>query len=180
MGRALRTTLPTSRGGVVHFLLFMVIRVWGMLINCSLLIGFVNLSLLKLRWFVLVSPCLLLVILYAESPVIPCLAKGISAGRNVDLAHAYSLGAGFAPDATCRLSREDGTGSRGDVLWAVPVLLLLLRLVMLFTLHFSVLSRLSIGAWMADVASPVVCQPIWPACWLGTPDRSSSSSTRVV
>ena len=33
---------------------------------------------------------------------------------------------------------------------------------------------------MADVACPVVCQPIWPACWLDTPDRSSSSSTRVV
>ena len=33
---------------------------------------------------------------------------------------------------------------------------------------------------MADVACPVVCQPVWPACWLNTPDRSSSSSTRVV
>ena len=33
---------------------------------------------------------------------------------------------------------------------------------------------------MADVACPIVCQPIWPACWLSTPDRSSSSSTRVV
>ena len=33
---------------------------------------------------------------------------------------------------------------------------------------------------MADVACPVVCQPVWPACWLDTPDRSSSSSTRVV
>ena len=37
-----------------------------------------------------------------------------------------------------------------------------------------------IGAWMADVACPVVCQLIWPACWLDTPDWSSSSSTRVV
>ena len=33
---------------------------------------------------------------------------------------------------------------------------------------------------MADVACPIVCQPLWPACWLDTPDRSSSSSTRVV
>ena len=49
-----------------------------------------------------------------------------------------------------------------------------------FTLHFSVLARFRIGAWMADVACPVVCQPIWPACWLDTPDTSSSSSTRVV
>ena len=49
-----------------------------------------------------------------------------------------------------------------------------------FTPHFSVLARFRIGAWMADVACPVVCQPIWPACWLDAPDRSSSSSTRVV
>ena len=25
-----------------------------------------------------------------------------------------------------------------------------------------------------------MCQPVWPACWLGTPDRSSSSAVRVV
>ena len=62
----------------------------------------------------------------------PCLAEGISAGRYVDLALAYSLGAGLAPDVTCRCSREDGTGSRRDFfVRAVPVLLLLLRLVML-------------------------------------------------
>ena len=49
-----------------------------------------------------------------------------------------------------------------------------------FTPHFSVLARFRVGAWLADVACPVVCQPIWPACGLDTPDRSSSSSTRVV
>ena len=32
----------------------------------------------------------------------------------------------------------------------------------------------------ADVACPVASQSIWPACWLDTLDRSSSSSTRVV
>ena len=33
---------------------------------------------------------------------------------------------------------------------------------------------------MADVACPIACQPLWPACWLDTPDRSSSSSSRIV
>ena len=33
---------------------------------------------------------------------------------------------------------------------------------------------------MADVSCPVACQPLWPACWLDTPDRSSSSSSRIV
>ena len=69
--------------------------------------------------------------LNADPAVIPCLVEGISAGRFVDLALAYSLGAGLPPDATCRFSREDGTGSRRDFLWVVLVLLLLLRLVML-------------------------------------------------
>ena len=43
-----------------------------------------------------------------------CLSEGISAGRFVDLALAFSRGAGFTPDATCRFSREEGTGSRRD------------------------------------------------------------------
>ena len=33
---------------------------------------------------------------------------------------------------------------------------------------------------MADVACRVVCQPVWPACWLDTPDKSYSSATRIV
>ena len=52
--------------------------------------------------------------LNADPAVIPCLAKGIPAGEFVDLALAYSLGAGVKPDATCRFSREDGVGSRRD------------------------------------------------------------------
>ena len=94
------------------------------------------------------------------------------------------LGAGLAPDATCRFSREEGTGSRLDFFigctnalaasvacfvsdrWFIP--------------HFSAVARFCIEAWMADVACPIVCQPIWPACWLETPDRSSSSSTSSV
>ena len=49
-----------------------------------------------------------------------------------------------------------------------------------FSHHFSVLARFRIDAWMAEVSCPVACQPLWPACWLDTPDRSSSSSSRVV
>ena len=49
-----------------------------------------------------------------------------------------------------------------------------------FPPHFSVLARFRIDAWMADVSCPVACQPLWPACWMDIPDRSSSSSSRVV
>ena len=49
-----------------------------------------------------------------------------------------------------------------------------------FTPHFSLFARFRIDAWIADVSCPVACRPLWPACWLDTPDRSSSSSSRVV
>ena len=64
LGRAMRTTLSTAQGGVVH--LFVVHVYQGAeddAENCNLLIGFSRLFLLKPRWFALVSPCLLLVIL---------------------------------------------------------------------------------------------------------------------
>ena len=52
--------------------------------------------------------------LNADPAIIPCLAKGMSAGRYVDLALAHSLGAGLSPDITCTFNRDDGTGSRRD------------------------------------------------------------------
>ena len=119
-----------------------------------------------------------------NAAVIPCLAEGISAGRYVDLALAYSLGAGLTPDATCRLRREEGTGSRRDFFVGWPDALAASVACFVaerwFTPHFSVVARFCIDAWMADVACSTVCQPIWPACWLDTPDRSSSSATRAV
>ena len=109
---------------------------------------------------------------------------GISAGRYVDLALAHSLGAGLAPDATCRFSLESGTGSRGDFFVACPGALAASQACYVtdrwFTPHLSVLAFFRIGAWLADVACPIACQPIWPACWLDTPDGSSSSSARSV
>ena len=56
--------------------------------------------------------------LNADPAVIPCLAKGISAGRFVDLALACSLGAGRKPDATCKFRREDCVGSRRDFVYS--------------------------------------------------------------
>ena len=130
------------------------------------------------------QPMLIAGDLNADPAVIPCLAKGISAGRSVGLAFACSLGAGLAPDVTCRFNREEGAGSRRDFFIGCPNAVAASHACYVtdrwFTPHFSVLARFSIGAWMADVACPVVCQPVWPACWLDTPDRSSSSSTRVV
>ena len=68
--------------------------------------------------------------------------------------------------------------------WAVLVFLLLLGLVMSLIggllPTFLLIARFRIGAWMADAACPIACQPIWLACWLDIHDRSSSSSSRLV
>ena len=62
LGRVLRTTLPTARGGVVHFFwcLWLSGGLRRMLKSYGLLIIFFRLFLSRLRRFVLVSPCSLL------------------------------------------------------------------------------------------------------------------------
>ena len=50
----------------------------------------------------------------------PVLLRVFSAGRYVDLALAYSQGAGLTPDVTCTFNRDDGTGSRRDVFVGCP------------------------------------------------------------
>ena len=122
--------------------------------------------------------------LNADPAVIPCLAKGMSAGKYVDLALAHSLGAGLAPDNTCTFNRQDGSGTRRDFFVGCPNALAASQACYVtdrwFTPHFSFLARFSIDTWMTDVSCPVACQPLWPACWLDTPDKSSSSSSRIV
>ena len=173
LGRVLRTTLPTAQGGVVH--LFVVYGYQGAEEDAhklQLTDRILQAVLAEAQVVCIGQPMLTAGDLNADPAVIPCLAKGISAGRYVDLALAYSLGAGLAPYVTGKYSRGcPGALTASQACYVTDLW---------FTPHFSVLARFRIGAWMADVACPVVCQPIWPACWLDTPDRSSSSSARVV
>ena len=161
LGRVWRTTLPTAQGGVI-----------------------LQAVLAEAQVVYVGQPMVFAGDLNADPSVIPCLAKGISAGRYVDFALAYSLGAGLPPDITCTFNRDDGTGSRGDFFVGCPGALAASQACYVtdrwFSPHLAVLARFRIDAWMADVACPVTCQPVWPACWLDTPDRSSSSAARVV
>ena len=105
LGRVLRTILPTGRGGVVH--LFVVygyqgaeedaekLRLTGRLLQAVLA---------EAQMVCIGQPMLIAGDLNADPAAIPCLSKGISAGRYVDLALAYSLGAGLTPDVTCRFN----------------------------------------------------------------------------
>ena len=119
------------------------------------------------------QPMLIAGDLNADPAVIPCLAEGISAGRFVDLALAFSRGAGTAPAATCRFNLEGGAGTRRDFLVGCPCAL-----------------AASDACFVTDTGSlptflyllAIVLMLGWMllACWLDTPDRFSSSSSRVV
>ena len=185
LGRVFRTTLPTSQGGVVH--LFVVYGNQGAEEDAEklrLTDHLLQAVLVEAQMVCIGQPMLIAGDLNADPAVIPCLAKGISAGRYVDLALAHSLGAGVAPDVTCRFSREEGTGFRRNFFVGCPGALAASQACYVtdrwFTPHFSVIARFRIDAWMADVACPIACQPIWPACWLDIPGKSSSSSSRLI
>ena len=164
LGRVFRTTLPTGKGGVVH--LFVVYGYQGAeegADQLQLTDKLLQAVLAEAQVVCIGQPMLIAGDLNADPAVIPCLAKGISACRFVDLALAYSRGAGLTPDVTCRFSREEGTGSRRDFFVGCPNALAACHACYVsdrwFTHNFSVLARFRIGAWMADVACPVVCQP---------------------
>ena len=169
LGRVLRTTLPTSQGGVVH--LFVVYGYQGAeedVAKLRLTDHLLQAVLVEAQMVCIGQPMLIAGDLNADPAVIPCLAEGISAGRYV----------------TCRFSRENGTGSRRDFFVGCPGALAASQACYVtdrwFTPHFSVIARFRIDAWMADVACPIAFQPIWPACWLDCHDRSSSSSSRLI
>ena len=104
------------------------------------------------------QPSLIAADLNADPAVVPCLAKGISAGKFVDLALAYSRGAGVEPDAACKFNREGGVGSRRDFIVGCPKALAASDACFVtdrwFTPHFSVVACFRIDAWLADIACP--------------------------
>ena len=118
MGRVVRATLPP---GVVH--LFVVYGYQGAeedpdqrLLTDKLL----QAVLADVQVVCIGQPMRIAGDLNADPALIPCLSKGISACRFVDLALAYSFGAGVKPDATCKFKREDCVGSRRDFIVGCP------------------------------------------------------------
>ena len=130
------------------------------------------------------QPLLIVGDIHADPSVIPCLAKGISLGRFADLALAYSVGAGREPDATCRFLLDECAGSRRDFVVACPNALPASTASRVtdrrFSPPFSIFAECDIRQWTAEVSCPRVTQPVWPACWVDTLDRSSSSTSTAV
>ena len=121
LGRVLRTTLPTGKGRVVH--LFVVYGYQGAEEDAQklrLTVWLLQAVLAEAQMVCIGQPVLIAGDLNADPAVIPCLAKGISAGRHVDLALAFSLGAGLTPDAGL-------VGRRVLVLVEISLLVVLMR-----------------------------------------------------
>ena len=98
LGRAMRTTLLTGKGGVVH--LFVIYGYQGAEQDAEQLLlsdRLLQAVLAEAQVVCVGQPMLIAGDLNADPAVIPCLVKGISAGRFVDLALAYSRRAGIAP-----------------------------------------------------------------------------------
>ena len=185
LGRVFRTTLPMGKGGVVHlFVLYGYQGAEDDADQLSLADKLLQAAFAEAQVVCIGQPMLITGDLHADPAVIPCLAKGISAGKFVDLALAYSLGTGRKPDATCKFKREDSLGSRGEFIVSCPDALAASHACIVtdrwFTPHFSMFASFNIDGWLADIACPQVCQPVWPACWIDTTERSSSSVSRVV
>ena len=98
MGRVLRTALRTDKGGVVH--LCVVYGYQGAEEDADqlqLTHKLLQADLAEAQVVCIGQPMLIAGDLDADPDVIPCLAKGIAAGRFVDLALAYSQGGWSCP-----------------------------------------------------------------------------------
>ena len=176
-GKALRVTLLTASGGVVH--LFVVYGYQGAGENSVKLLltdKLLRAVLAESQVICVGQPLLIAGDLNANPCVIPCLAKGISAGKFVDLALACSLRGGGKPDPTCRF-KLDFMVACANALAASTVCTITDRW---FTPHFSVYAGFNIGRWAAEFLVFFSCQPLGLARWIVSPERSSGSVTRSV
>ena len=180
LGRVLRTTLPTGEGGVVVHL-FVVYGYQGAEEDADqlkLADKLLQPVLAEAQVVCVGQPMLIAGDLNADPALIPCVAKGISAGRCIDLALAFSMGAVLLLMLLVGLVGEEGTGSRRHFFVGCPNALAASHACHVtarwFTPHFSVFANFRIGAWTADIACPVACQPLFGLLvGLDTPDRSS-------
>ena len=125
------------------------------------------------------QPVLIAGDLNADPSVIHCLAKGISAGRFVDLALAFSRGAGTAPVASCLLVLRVVRVRVETFLLAVltrwlRLMLALLRTGCLLPIFRSLLASVLMGGRLISRARRFVSQSGLPVGWtllIGLPRR---------
>ena len=186
IGRAMRVILPLGNGGVVH--LFVTYGYQGAENDPEKLQLTDHLCaavLAEARMCCCGQPVILAGDFDADPIVIPSLAKGVSDGQWVDLERAFAFGRGVSPSSTCQFQLDEDKGSRRDFLLVCPVALAAASACYVspdrwFTPHFSVRAEFSLSSWDATVDRARTHSPLWPACWLQSPDRSRSSTSPEV
>ena len=110
------------------------------------------------------------------------MAKAISAGRLVDLALAYSLGEGTRPAATCKFKLDECSGTRRDFILGYSNALAASTACRVADRWFPPHLFFILYLWGGRLRFPAPSFPslLWPACWIDTPDRSSSSVSSAV
>ena len=91
-------------------------------------------------------------------------------------------GRGTALTLTCQFQLDEGKGTRRDFALACLIAMAATTACSVlpdrwFPPHFAVRTAFSITAWDATVEMARVFSPIWPACWVQCPDRSTRSSS---
>ena len=184
-GRALRVTLPAGFGRVVH--LFVVYGYQGAEEDAEklqLTDKLLQAVLVEARVVCTGQLVLIAGDLNADPAVVLGLVKAISPGRFVDLALAYSVVERKRPAATCKFKLDVCCGSRRDFILgcsnAVAASTACRVTDRWFPPHFSLFSTFGIDGCAAEISCPIVSQPLWPACWIDSPDRSASFVSRAV
>ena len=118
------------------------------------------------------QPCMLVGDCDVEPTKIPCLSKGISAGRWVDLEPSWALATGKQPASTCKRSWGSSGGHRRDFMVGSPpaaaaaaaaVLSCTVQTDRWIATHLAVRTLFHYGRWSCKVTQPVQRTPLWPA-----------------
>ena len=120
-----------------------------------------------------------------EPTKIPCLAKGTSAGRWVDLEAAWALARESQPAVTCKRTWDSTGGHRRDFmvgcnLTAAAVASCGVQLDRWIAPHLAVRTYFDVGRWACEVTQPVQCTPLWPASWLLAVEKCRGSKSAEV
>ena len=110
--------------------------------------------------------------------------KGIMNGHWIDVEQAFA-GSGVALARTCQFQLDEDKGLRRDFTLACPIAMAAITACRVlpdrwFTPHFAILTEFSLSAWDATVHMARVYSHLWPACWVGCPDRSRRSPSPMV
>ena len=128
------------------------------------------------------QPCLLVGDFNVEPTKIPCLAKGISAGRWVDLEEAWALAAGLRPAVTCKKTWGSSGGHRRDFMVGCPRTVAAVSSCKVLgdrwvAPHLAVRTLFDCCRWTCSVTQVVQRTPLWPASWLPAVEKRRGSKS---